>query len=81
MYQTSRQNYVFRRGPVPGTGISHYRYSRKIGHWFRAYKQDRIPEHAGYVRNKGRLPDAWDMETAPPRSKSWKSQCRKHQWR
>ena len=74
--------YRYRFDPVPGTGK--YRGGitfRNVGHWFRSYREDRIPEYEPYVRKKGMVPNAWDSEPFLPRYKSWKHNSKKrHQW-
>ena len=79
----NQDHYVpeFRRDPIPGTGSHYPRYYRKVKHWIRSYKQDRIPEQKNFVRHKAMVPNAWDTEPVKCICKNWKHQGKKqHQW-
>ena len=74
--------YRFRCDPVPRTGRFRGGHLRRVRHWFRRYRQDHIPEHRPYIREKAMLADLWDDEVwhAGP-YKSWKDTSKKrHQW-
>lgn len=73
--------YRYRYDPVPFTGHRYGSYGRKVKHWFRSYRDDRIPEYKDYVRKKAMVPNTWDSEPVEHVEKCWKSQhkCR-HQW-
>lgn len=75
-------NYTFRRGPVPKTGI-YYRkkYGRRI-HYKRtnlAWEDDQCLEY-NIKRRKRLVLDAWDIEPTENESKSWKQKKIRHQW-
>lgn len=73
--------FEYRREPVPYTGVRNTKYGRTVRHWFRSYRQDRIPEYEQYVRKKGMVPNVWDSEPFEPRYRSWKHNSKKrHQW-
>ena len=73
--------YTYHYDPVPYTGVRHGHYGRKVKHWFRSYRDDRIPEYEPYVRKKAMVPNTWDSEPFEPRYKSWKHNSKKrHQW-
>ena len=74
-------NYQYRKDPVPYTGTPHSVYGRTVKHWFRSYRDDRIPEYQPYVRKKGMVPNMWILEPVEHIERSWKhqSKCR-HQW-
>lgn len=83
-YRRHHKQYKWRYDPVPG--VRHARHPRikrwrTVKHWHRSYRDDRIPEHAPYVRKKAMVPDPWVYEPFEHPEKSWKhnTKCR-HQW-
>lgn len=73
--------FEYRYDPVPYTGVRHTKYGRRVRHWFRSYRADRIPEYEQFVRKKGMVPNTWDTEPFEPRYRSWKHNSKKrHQW-
>jgi len=91
-WNKSRDNFVFRLGPVPCTG------KKSWGSYWRHPKTTAERREAAYVRydeelreynirprakrNFTNLPNVWDdFRRTNVNSKSWKNQKRKHQWK
>lgn len=73
--------YWYQHDSVPRIGKHFGKYGRRVRHWFRAYRQDRIPEYERYVRKKGRVEDMWCVEPVEGRSRSWKDNTKyQKQW-
>ena len=73
--------FEYRRDPVSYTGVRNTKTGRRVRHWFRSYREDRIPEYKQFVRKKGMVPDPWDSVPLEPCYRSWKHNSRKrHQW-
>ena len=79
-YPNKSPQHVYRQTPVPHTGRSRWDGFRQVKHWFRAVKQDSIPEYQPYVRHKARVPDPWVEEPFKHTERNWKK-YRKHQWK
>lgn len=75
------KNHKFRSEPVPGTGKRKKGWGRNVKHWFKSYREDRIPEHKAYVRKKAMVPNTWESEPFHHDERSWKHQTKcRHQW-
>lgn len=75
------ENHKFRSEPVPHTGKHTRGWGRNVKHWFKSYREDRIPEYKAYVRKKAMVPNTWESEPFHHHEKSWKHQTKcRHQW-
>lgn len=82
-WKKQRNAYVFRKGPVPGTGkVSRHRYYKRLkATQERKYACDK--EHIPYIRAKrnfSNIPNYYDDELIRYHDSCWKSKKIKRQW-
>ena len=73
--------YTYRQDPVPYVHKATSTYGRTVKHWFRTYRDTRIPEYKQYTKPRERIPNMWEVEPLEHTGRSWKN-CGKHrhQW-